>query len=98
MDREWLTVRLERHPAHIAHSHLLPVDIVAPRAATCLSLSLGRMSKLQLMQLQPHMLVHEHLRWLRRVLGLPWVVVLLLLLLLLLLLELLGVSHLHLHG
>jgi hypothetical protein len=53
------------------------------------------MSKLQLMQLYPHMLVHrEHLRWLRRVLGLPWVVVLLLLLLLLLL-EVLRVSHLH---
>jgi hypothetical protein len=51
------------------------------------------MSKLHLMQLHPHMRFHsEHLRLLRCVLGLPWVV--LLLLLLLLLLEVLRVSYL----
>ena len=74
----WLTV---------AESHLLPrhAHVINPRAAAaCLGL--------KLQQLHPHLRGHKHLRWLlRRVLGLPWVVLVVLLLLLLLLLEVLRV-------
>ena len=68
------------------HAH-----VINPRtAAACL---------LKLQQLHPHLRGHKHLRWLlRRVLGLPWVVLVVLLLLLLLLLEMLRVLMLLLQG
>ena len=89
MRRVQLTVRLlllVRHPPHSGHR--LPRDIT-PAA----SLSLLHQPQLHLHR-RAHR-IRKHLPRVRRVLGLPWVMLLLLLLLLLVLLELLGVMHLH---
>jgi hypothetical protein len=92
MHRVWLTVRLlllVRHPAHSGHR--LP-DITPRNAATCLGLSSLSLHQPQLhLHLRAHR-IRKHLPCVRRVLSLPWMM-LLVLLVLLLLLEFLRVMH-----
>jgi hypothetical protein len=78
-------------PVHPAYGHRPLIQVITPGGATTRLGNLSLLGLLHQLQLQLHLRVHreEHLRWLRRVLGRPWVVLLLLLMLLLVLLVLL---------